>query len=259
MGEPVVLIKLGGSVITDKKIPYKANIEHLHALAKIIKQIRSPLLIAHGSGSFGHTSAAKYGGAHGYKSLWGVAKVAHDATAINALVMESLLNARIPAVSFRPMSFLTAQNGDLHGQYLEPLELAFNQGLVPVIYGDVIWDKTWGSTIFSGETTLGVIAHYLKRKQEREIEIVELCNTSGVLDESGLPIVEITPKNWKSYLPSLFITATTDVTGGMLHKVEEALELSQKGITTRIIDGSNLTDVSAALLKKQLVGTLIHA
>lgn len=257
--KPLLLIKLGGSVITDKNKPYTSRREHIRAIGEVIKKMKEPLLIAHGSGSFGHTSALLYGGSHGYKSKWGVAKVARDAMKINSIVMDCFIEIGIPAVSFRPMSFFSSRNGELIEQFLLPIETALQQGLIPVVYGDVIWDSVWKSTIFSGETTLSLLASSFIQKGILVKEVIEFCNTNGVLDSEKSTIPEIVPKTWETYKSELFQMNSPDVTGGMRHKIEEGLSLAEKGIPTRIINGLDITQIENTLLKKMSVGTVIHA
>lgn len=59
----LLLIKLGGSLITDKSRDYTARPQIISRLAREIKFARktfdSDIIIAHGSGSFAHTPAAK--------------------------------------------------------------------------------------------------------------------------------------------------------------------------------------------------------
>lgn len=257
MKKPVRLLKLGGSVITAKNAAYTARTLHIRALARIIRQIKSPLVIAHGAGSYGHTSAAKYGGSHGYTDILGIAKVSQDALEINSIVMKCFIEERLPAVSLRPSSFLVADEGELSEQLFTPIELLLHQGLIPVIYGDVIWDKSWKSTIFSGETSLSHLVHYFLRKGVPVSEVIELTDTAGVLDNDKKTVPEVTHDNFDTVKQLFFSPATVDVTGGMEHKVEEALNLAQKGITTRIIDGNNLKEVASVLLRHGTYGTLI--
>ena len=109
----LLCLKLGGSVITDKEIPYKANVERIRVIAKYLRRIKTPLLIAHGAGSFAHTSAKKYGGKKGYRNAWGIAKVSFDAMTINQIVMEVLLEEKLPVIAFSPRSFLFTKAGKL--------------------------------------------------------------------------------------------------------------------------------------------------
>ena len=61
----ITLLKLGGSLITDKSQAHTARPELIRRLAEEIRSAwepdRSPLIIGHGSGSFGHIPAKKYG------------------------------------------------------------------------------------------------------------------------------------------------------------------------------------------------------
>src|SRR5438477_490898 len=79
----------------------------------------------------------------------------------------------------------------------DPLKEALKQRLIPVIYGDVIWDTKWKTTIYSGETTLHLLTRYLKRHDFQVSKIIQLTNVDGVLDEKNNVIPEITYKNWQ--------------------------------------------------------------
>jgi len=68
-----VFLKLGGSLLTDKT---QSEAVRLHVVRRMAKEIadamaRKPqlrLIIGHGSGSFGHVAAARYGTRLGVKS-----------------------------------------------------------------------------------------------------------------------------------------------------------------------------------------------
>lgn len=256
MKQEIICIKLGGSVITDKKIPYHARTDIIKNIAKSLKKVNTPLVISHGSGSFGHTSATKYCKKYGYKSKWGIAKVAFDAMEINKIVTEILIREKLPAVSFRPMSHITAEKGKIKDSFFDPILLAVEQGLIPVVYGDVIWDLEWKSTIFSGEKTLNALSTYLQKKGYLIGKVIELCDVNGVLDSRGKVVPYINKLLWKSVKSNIKTGSQTDVTGGMKHKVETALDLAELGISTNIINGNNSQAFVDAINKKP-VGTII--
>lgn len=230
-------IKIGGSVITDKRIPYMAKHDTINGIAVSLKKINAPMLIAHGSGSFGHTSAQKYGGKNGYTSTKGIAKVARDAEEINRIVMDIFIKQGLPAIAFSPRSFLLAKEGKLQKAFFAPLEQAIAQGLIPVIYGDVIWDTKQKSTIFSGETTLNLICQHLQKKGKKIAKILQLCDVDGVFDDNHNIIPKITKDNWLEVKNYILQSTVTDVTGGMMHKIEESLMMADRGIPTQIING----------------------
>ena len=66
MTKEIVLLKLGGSLITDKDTPYTPRLDKLKELALEIKTVLDStpellLILGHGSGSFGHVAAKKHG------------------------------------------------------------------------------------------------------------------------------------------------------------------------------------------------------
>src|SRR5262245_34884441 len=60
---PIVLVKLGGSLITDKRRPETARRQVIARLAAELVAARPSherILLGHGSGSFGHVAAAEH-------------------------------------------------------------------------------------------------------------------------------------------------------------------------------------------------------
>jgi isopentenyl phosphate kinase len=249
-------LKIGGSVITDKAVAYTARIDVIQKIAKTLVSLKSPMIISHGVGSFAHTSAKKYGGKNGYSDPWGIAKVARDAQAINQIVMDVFLDAGLPAVSFSPRSCLLTKKGELEKSFFDPIKEVLGQGLIPVIYGDVIWDTMQKTTIYSGETSLHLLIRYLLRNEFDISKIIQLSNVDGVLDEKNEVIPEITQKKWQDMKVHIKKMKVADVTGGMGHKVEEALTMTKYGIETVILNG--MTDAFFNFVENnEMKGTVI--
>ena len=254
----VILIKFGGSIITDKSVPYKARPVVIRKLAQELKKIKDvSIVLSHGVGSFAHTSAKEFGGKKGYKSKWGIAKVSNDVMNINRIVMDILLEEGLPAISLRPMSMMMTSEGKLKKEMFEIIEETLNQGLIPVVYGDVIWDKKWKSTIYSGETTLNEIGIFLLRKGYNVKKIIQVGETNGVYDDKGKTIPSINKENWKSIQRYVFDSKRTDVTGAMKHKIENALSISSKGIETWITNGVIPSEFRSALHGKRGHATIV--
>ncbi|HZE87836.1 MAG TPA: isopentenyl phosphate kinase [Methylomirabilota bacterium] len=258
MKQEILCIKLGGSVITDKKNPYSPNQDSIRRIAQELKKIKKPLLIAHGVGSFAHTSAQKYGGKNGYTNKWGIAKVTHDVQAINQIVMEIFLEEGLSAVFFSPRSFLIAKKGKLQKAFFDPIVEAISQQLIPVICGDVIWDTMQKTTIFSGETTLNILCRYLQKQQFVIAKIIQLTDVDGVLDKHRNVIPEIMKENWPEIKKVIFKNDIVDVTGGMAHKVENALTMAQSGIETWIVNGKKERILNVILNMQKFRGTVIR-
>lgn len=154
----LILIKLGGSVITDKKREFsvrKANILRLgKEIKSAIKSGKSKVIIGHGAGSFAHVPAHKYKtneGLIGKNSLYGMAVTEDAARKLNSIVIKNFLSLGLPVFSFSPASFLISDAKIYSKSYLDPMKLALQIGVIPVVYGDVIVDKKIGCNIFSTE------------------------------------------------------------------------------------------------------------
>lgn len=260
----VVLVKLGGSLITDKSkalTPRPATIRRLGKEMKEARLLDKKLIVilAHGSGSFGHIPASKYGTARGFVSDRGRlgACVTHDIAAqINRIVIKELLSAGLPVASLSPSSIFVSNDGKINTGFFDSLQAMVGKAIIPVLYGDVIWDSARGSSIFSGEKSLGLVAKYLLSlgwKIDREIQ----CGSEEGVLEYGKIIPLITPANFPSIKKFLSGSEQTDVTGGMLHKVNEALELASHGVETIIISGK-IGRLKHSLLGRQTIGTYIR-
>ncbi len=120
MEQPLVFVKLGGSLITDKTKPYTARPEVIARVATELHRARMKgglaLLVGHGGGSFPHVSAAQYRihkGASDARGWEGFARVQADAARLNRMVVDALLEAGEPAVALQPSVACHARDGRL--------------------------------------------------------------------------------------------------------------------------------------------------
>lgn len=95
----------------------------------------------------------------------------------------------------------------------------------------LVADEKRGFCIFSSETTLGIFAD-LAKKDSDDIRFIYCGNTDGVYDANGKTIPEITPRTYQKIKRFITGSGQIDVTGGMLHKVEESLAQARQGIIT---------------------------
>ena len=126
--------------------------------------------------------------------------------------------------------------------------------IIPVVHGDVIWDEKQGCVIFSTEKCLSLLAKKFKSVKR----IIQVSNEEGVLDSEGKIIAEINSRNFSQLKSAIGKATGVDVTGGMLHKVEESLELARDlGVETLIVNGKVPGRLLAALRGEVVVGTKI--
>lgn len=248
-------LKLGGSLITDKDRPHTARPDTLRRLAEEIARARQAapglqLLIGHGSGSFGHVPAKKYGTRQGVSSPaeWqGFVEVWHEARALNQIVLEILAAAGLPVISFPPSASILARDGAIEHWKIDPLQSALKAGLIPLIFGDVIFDSIRGGTILSTEE---LFFHLTSRLNPQRILIAGI--EAGVWEDFPACtrlLSTITPASYPSLATHIGSSASTDVTGGMLAKVENMVNLVSRhpGLEAFIFSGSQPGHLQEAL------------
>lgn len=259
------LLKLGGSLITEKNQTRTPRPDVLARLAGEIASVWSPrtgmrLILGHGAGSFGHVSAKQYGTRQGVNTPqgWrGFAEVWWDASALNRIVMESLTNAGLPAIALPPSASVIARDGQVERWDLGPLQAALQAGLLPVVFGDVIFDTVRGGTILSTED---LFAHLARQLRPGRLLLAGI--ESGVwadYPQNQQLVKTITPESLAQVAPALGGSAATDVTGGMASKVQEMLALVGEipGLEVLIFSGERPGLVREALCGAN-VGTVIH-
>jgi isopentenyl phosphate kinase len=260
----LVFIKLGGSLITDKKVESSFRESVVVRLAEEIRSalVTDPtlkLVIGHGSGSFGHFAASRHQTVQGVISQeqWlAFTEVATVAAELNYLVAKIFRSFDLPIWRIQPSASAMCRDKKLIDLEIAPIKTALNHDLIPLVYGDVALDEALGGTIISTESIFFYLANHLPVDQ-----ILLLGEVSGVYDASGAVIPEITPENYKHFEASIGGSAGVDVTGGMETKVRDMLTIveSKPQVSIRIFDGSREGLLHQALTQQKGLGTLIHA
>ncbi len=257
-------VKLGGSLITDKSTPRTPREDVIARLAEEIYLARDQLkdvrlLLGHGSGSYGHVPAKKYGTRQGVKSMtdWkGFAEVWYEASTLNHLVIKALHRVGLPAASFPISASALAQGGQIISWALQPLKKALEIDLLPVVYGDVVFDTLQGGTILSTEDIFTYLARIFKPQRILLAGIDEAVFAD--FPQRKKPIPEITSGNWDKVAQSLHGANMVDVTGGMKSKVQSMLALTAEisGVSVQIFSGDQPGNL-LAVLRGGLIGTRI--
>jgi isopentenyl phosphate kinase len=240
LNKTLFFLKLGGSLITEKAVPSTPRREVLARLAGEIAEALAErpdlrLIVGHGSGSFGHVPARQYDtrqGVHTTEQWRGFAEVWREANALNRLVIDALLTAGLPVVSFPPSASVTACDGRVANWDTAPLCAALEAGLLPVVQGDVIFDTARGGTILSTEE---LFVHLVSRLHPARLLLAGI--EPGVWKIYPSPSRNVragsepTPATQNTPISDMIfpeISLATDVTGGMASKVRQMLALVQE-------------------------------
>lgn len=266
MTKEIVLLKLGGSLITDKDIPYTPRLDKLADLAQEIKTALDStpnllLILGHGSGSFGHVAAKKHGtrdGVHTREQWLGFIEVRFQAAELNRYVVQSLMEAGLPAMPFPPSASMVSDNRIVTHHNIEPIRRALDVNLLPVVQGDVAFDESLGGTILSTEDVFKFLMDEFAPKR-----ILLAGIEAGVWEDfpaRAKLVKQIQLPDYEKMRAGIGGSASTDVTGGMKAKVEEMFSLIQKneGLTVQIFSAEEHGSLTRAL-QGENVGTLLTA
>ena len=259
-----ILIKLGGSLITNKAEARSFRRESVRRIAAQIARLRAPnqcfrIIIGHGSGSFGHYEAKKYNTVAGVKTKRerrGFVQVGLAATELSLLVQREFLAAGLPVMRFQPSSMMVSCAARVTSIDIRALSLALDQNMIPLIHGDIALDRRIGGTIVSTESLFARLVHPLAIKR-----IILLGEVAGVLNQDGELVPRITPASIASIRPALAGSNGIDVTGGMLQKVETMISLICENPSLQVIiaDGKLEHVLEDLLAKGIMLGTEICA
>jgi len=238
----VTVLKLGGSVVTDKTAAETIDEAALSRAstsigAAIREEGKSDLVLVHGGGSFGHHNADAHGVSDetGSHDVDAVADIHGAMGRLNAAVVSGLREAGVPAVPVHPFSL---GHRDADGDLSLPaggVATLRAEGFTPVLHGDLVPHSGAGVTVLSGDEIAVELAEALGADR------VGLCSTvPGVLDRDGNVVRRIaSTAEAETYVGE---SDATDVTGGMAGKVDALLGLSAPA---RIFDLDGLEDFLA--------------
>jgi isopentenyl phosphate kinase len=257
-----IILKIGGSVITDKDGDLAAKTEVINRIAEEIKRADiDNLVIVHGGGSFGHPTAQKYGIQDGLKEpsqKVGFSETHHVMTVLNGLIMDALVWHELPSLSITPSTCTMTENGRI--KYFDDTVLCtcMKMGFVPVLYGDAVLDEKMGFTVLSGDQLVAYLAVKLKAEK-----IVIGVDTDGLyeadpkVDKNAKPYLKLNLDQLKRVQAKIGQAQTTDVTGGMAGKIAELIPAVEAGVSVQIINATRNLRVLRGLTGERIEGTII--
>ncbi len=254
------IIKIGGSVITDKTTENSFKKDVVDKLVKQIKNSGKKIILVHGAGSFGHILAKKYNLNNGYKNnnqLHGFSLTHAMVQKLNLLILNSLHENGIPAVSLPPHIILKLKNH----KYFSFNHSIFNDylkiGITPITFGDVVLDEKLGFSICSGDLLMQILSDCFK--PEKAIFIIDedgLYTSNPKINKNAEFINSITVEKLKKLAFSA--DKHDDVTGGMGGKIETIKNIAKLGIDTILLNGNKPDRLFNVLKGKDTISTTIY-
>ncbi len=248
----MILLKIGGSVITDKARETTIKDANLSMVTQQIANARgSKLILVHGAGSFGHPQAIKYL-SRGF-SAQGIWRTHAAVCLLNTTFVNELQSKNVPALPIHPLDHVVVDHGEIVEFNLGVLQLMLENNLTPVIHGDVVMDKSQRFNILSGDQLVSYLARLMRPQK-----IGMGTDVDGVIYE-GKTIRHLTPADFERYRAEITGSSNVDVTGGMLKKVSELIDLAKQGVQSHIFDATKDGNITTFLSSRNDLGTIITA
>ena len=246
----MILIKLGGSIITNKEKPLSARRKAIDSILNQIKRIREPMILVHGGGSYGHYWSVKYD-MHTKPAKYdmrGVSIVKNSMIDLNKIILNSAVKNRINAYCLPPTDFMNG-NKPIKNKILTINEIA-KSGLTPVTYGDALWFGKKKSYILSGDVIMSMIGKILKPRLS-----IFVLDVDGVYSNTKSKKLI---RDFKKEKP-IISKNKIDVTGGMTRKITEAANMSKSGLKVFFVNGNKPKRILDAVSGKKFEGTIFRS
>jgi isopentenyl phosphate kinase len=249
MGHNLILIKLGGSVITFKEKPLAANFEAIRNISYTLASVKTPIILIHGGGSFGHYWSVKYN-IHSKPDQYdshGISIVHESMIALNQIIVNSMIKVGMNPYTIIPSMFIYDHKPIT--KKIKELKSIVESSVIPITFGDVVYIENKMYSILSGDALMSLLSKIL-----RPSKVIFTLNVDGIYkDMKNREIL----KELKNNNSARFSKVIQDVTGGMRRKVIEALKISDIGIDVMMVNGLKPERIINAITGIGFEGTLV--
>ncbi len=242
------ILKMGGSLITNKDIPLSLNKKNVRSIAAaLIKGTRkkshenSPLILVHGGGSFGHYYAKQYGlskkSAH--VSPLGIAQTEEGMLELHYKIIKIFLENNIPTETILPSELLSDDLSRVSKKGKEHIFRSIGGGLFPITFGYVAVGKNT-ACIISGDQICEALTNSLSVKR-----VIFAMDVDGIFANFDLKGDIISKLSRASEIRTK--SSRYDVTGGIEAKLKVGYELCRHGAQVFYVNGTKPNRVAKLL------------
>jgi isopentenyl phosphate kinase len=245
----MIIIKLGGSIITNKEKPLSSRKKVVENIVKNLKKINESVIVVHGGGSYGHYWSVKYDMHTKPKKydMHGVAIVKNSMIELNKIILDIFIKNKLNPYSIPPTDFMSGNKPII--KKIKEIEKIAESGLIPITYGDALWYGSKKTYILSGDKIMTYLSKILKPRL-----VIFALNEDGVYSDLKTKklIYEMKGENPKISKNKM------DVTGGMTRKIEEATNITKLGMNVFFVNGNKPERIVKAIKNKKYEGTLFR-
>ena len=257
---PAYIIKVGGSVITNKEGRYSLNEDVIEKLANVFpglpSNISNRIVLVLGGGSFGNLAPIDYRlDPVGDWSLVDTPMMTVRMFQMLSGVVDVFRSASVPVYPFQASSLISYDEGQTETKLnfnIRPIREVMKRGLIPVISGDLIFFQD-SFRILSSDDIPVIIASQEGVKIEK---VLYYSDVDGLMNTTtNLVIKEVNFSNFNKV--SLFAgpSGKRDVTGGMKTKLNAMASLGSFGVESEILNIRYFDRILASCQGTQHFGT----
>jgi isopentenyl phosphate kinase len=244
----ITLVKIGGSVLTDKQRPLVFQDGYAHCVAADIRLSRTVPVIVHGTGSWAKAIGRHFRADGGwYRDETGFQMTCWRIRRLQEALVSALRDEGVVCCPIQANAIFHRARGTLDLYDTRPVSRLIDAGVSPLLCGDVLVEGPGIFRVVSSDAIAVAIARAM-----RVSDCVFATDVDGVWDPAGQLIQEVTG-------PGLPVgdSDRRDVTGGMSAKIAAALDIATLGARTTIVNGRIRGRVRDALGRRRVIGTRV--
>lgn len=244
----ITLVKVGGSVLTDKQRPLVFQHAYARCVAADIRMSGAVPILVHGTGSWAKAIGRHYrkdGGV--FRDATGFQMTSWRIRRLQEALTAALRDEGVVCCPLQANAIFHRARGVLDLCDTGPLRRLLDSCVSPLLCGDVLVEGPGIFRVISSDAITVAIARRMAVS-----DCVFATDVDGVWNSAGQLIQEVTE-------PGLTVgdSDRRDVTGGMSAKIAAALEIAATGARTTIVNGRIRGRVRDALARRTVTGTRV--
>lgn len=256
----VILLKLGGSLLTDKNQPFSIRKDIVKIAVKQVIDANVKLILIHGGGSFGHPLAKQYSIINGFdksipNQILGLTQTHQSMNKFNSYLINLFLEKGFPTFSIQSSSIFLRDSSQIITNSIDIIETALDLNILPILYGDIILDKHGSFSIISGDEIIFELCENLKNYAISKV--IFTMETDGLFisdntKENGYTLLKECTCNELDLINLADMGQKIDVTGGIQGKLNFIKKICNYKIPVQLINGLHEGYIFKALKNQEL-------
>ncbi len=241
----LIILKLGGSLLTDKNQPNSIRFDILKQVVQQIIDAHERLIVIHGGGSFGHPLAKMYNIFNGInntipKQILGLTETHQAMNKFNSFIINAFLEKKYPTLSIQTSSLFIQESHKILTRSIDIIETALDLNILPILYGDIILDKSGSFSIISGDQIIFQLCKNLKSYHISKVIFAMEIDGIYLNDKDSDGNYKLAENIYADQLDDLNLAdlgQKIDVTGGIKGKIESIKKVVVHNIPVQLVNG----------------------